>query len=210
VKPRLLDLFCGAGGCSVGYARAGFEVVGVDIGHQPRYPFEFYCADAMHFPLDGFDWVHASPPCQRYSRTKVIHGNPERHPDLIADLRKRLLDNGKPFIIENVPDAPLLNPLMLCGTMFDGLKVYRHRMFEFGLTKKNPVAPRECNHTHRMGKSKGEYHTLEKSPFITCVGHNFQAKSGRIAMQIDWMTRQEMSQAIPPAYTEYIGRAVLR
>ena len=208
MKPRLLDLFCGAGGCSMGYHRAGFDVVGVDINPQPRYPFRFIRANALHFPLDGFDAVHASPPCQAFSTTKGIHGNPDRHPDLIDWMRLRLEKNRAPFIIENVPGAPLIDPLILCGTMFDGLRVYRHRLFECHGFKK-PGPPRECNHTHRMGKSKGEYHTLEKSPFITCVGHNFQAKSGRIAMQIDWMTRDEMAQAIPPKYTEWIGKQLI-
>ena len=97
-----------------------------------------------------------------------------------------------------------MNPLVLCGTMFLGLRVYRHRLFECGRFDIKP--PGRCNHTHRMGKSKGEYHTLDKSPFITCVGHNFQARSGRIAMDIEWMTRDELSQAIPPAYTEFIGK----
>lgn len=209
-RPKLLDLYCGAGGCSVGYHRAGFEVVGVDNRPQKNYPLEFHEADALTFPLDGFDVIHASPPCQRFSKASNIHGNPkDRHPDLMDWTRLRLLTTGKPFVIENVPGAPLDNPIMLCGTMFNGLRVYRHRLFEcHGFEP--PAAPRPCNHSHRMGKSKGEYHTLDKSPFITCVGHNFEAKSGRIAMGIDWMTRDELSQAIPPAYTEWIGRQLIK
>lgn len=212
-KPRLLDLFCGAGGCSTGYHRAGFEVVGVDNRPQKRYPFEFYEADALTFPTEGFDVIHASPPCQRYSRCKYRSPNyraqvKQDHPDLVDPVRFRLRAMGVPYVIENVPEANLVNPAMLCGTMFDGLRVYRHRHFECnGFTVE---APRACNHTHRMGKSKGEYHTLDKAPFITCVGHNFQARSGRIAMGIDWMTRRELSQAIPPAYTEWIGRQLIK
>ena len=210
---KLLDLFCGAGGCSAGYAAAGFEVIGVDIAPQPRYAgCRFIQADAMAFPLEGFDVIHASPPCQAFSRghyrsPRFRAGKGKSAPDLIDWMRLRLLTTGKPFIIENVPGAPLDSPLMLCGTMFDGLRVYRHRLFECHGFK--PTPPRPCNHTHRMGKSKGEYHTLDKSPFITCVGHNFQAASGRIAMGIDWMTRKELSQAIPPAYTEWIGRQII-
>jgi len=210
-KPRLLDLFCGAGGCSMGYHRAGFEVVGVDIKPQPRYQFEFHQADALHYPLDGFDVIHASPPCQAFTSARNMNnGKPhqKQHPDLIDWTRLRLQKNQVPYIIENVPGAPLIDPLLLCGTMFDGLRVYRHRLFECGGFDPGP-APGKCNHTHRMGKSKGEYHTLEKSPFITCVGHNFQAKSGRVAMGIDWMTRDELAQAIPPAYTEWIGRRIV-
>jgi len=206
---RLLDLFCGAGGAAMGYHQAGFEVVGVDIKPQKRYPFEFHQADALTFPLDGFDVIHASPPCQCFSRASHVHGNPkDRHPDLIDGTRLRCLTAGVPFVMENVPGAPLDNPIMLCGTMFDGLRVYRHRLFECHGFTFEPPGP--CSHTHRMGKSKGEYHTLEKSPFITCVGHNFQAESGRIAMQIDWMTRDEISQAIPPAYTEWIGKRLIK
>ena len=210
-RPRLLDLFCGAGGCSMGYHRAGFDVIGVDLHPQKNYPFEFVQADAMTFPLDGFDVIHASPPCQAYSVTRSIHnGNEKRskHPDLVAEVRARLLSARQPFVIENVPGSPLFKPIMLCGTMFVGLRVYRHRLFEcHGFSA---IAPGKCNHAHRMGKSKGEYHALDKSPFVTCVGHNFQARSGRIAMQIDWMTRDEMAQAIPPAYTEWIGKQIIR
>ena len=191
----------------MGYHRAGFEVVGVDINPQPRFPFEFHQADALTFPLDGFDVIHASPPCQRYSVASNIHGNPRyRHHDLVSPTRERL--KTMPFyVIENVPGSPLKNPIMLCGTMFNGLRVYRHRFFECG----GFVIPltMQCNHTHRMGKSKGEYHTLEKSPFITCVGHSFKGSDGRIAMDIPWMTRDELSQAIPPAYTELIGKQLI-
>lgn len=212
-KPKLLDLFCGAGGCSMGYHRAGFDVTGVDINHQKNYPFEFIQADALHYPLDGFDVIHASPPCQAFSKghyrsPRFRAGKGKSAPDLIDWIRLRLLKNGKLFVIENVLEAPLDNPIMLCGTMFDGLKVYRHRLFECGGFDPGP-APGQCNHTHQMGKSKGEYHTLDKSPYITCVGHNFEAKSGRIAMQIDWMTRDEIAQAIPPAYTEWIGKQLM-
>lgn len=190
----------------MGYHRAGFEVVGVDISHRKHYPFEFHCADALTFPLDGFDVIHASPPCQHYSITKSLHK--KEHPDLVGKVRELLLYADKPYVIENVKGAPLRSPLMLCGSMFPGLRVYRHRYFE--MKPKCCFAPATCNHSFPMPKSKGEYHTLDKRKFITCVGHNFQAESGRIAMGIDWMTRKELSQAIPPVYTEWIGGQLIR
>src|SRR5713226_9004155 len=127
-KPRLLDLFCGAGGAAAGYARAGFEVVGVDIRPQPRYPFAFHQADALTCSLDGFDAYHASPPCQLYSRTHRLWKS-SVHPDLVDPLRQRLRATGKPYMLENVPGAPLPGSIVLCGTMF-GLGVLRHRLFE--------------------------------------------------------------------------------
>lgn len=213
-KLRLLDLFCGAGGCSAGYMKAGFDVVGVDINPQKNYPYEFIQADALEILQKygpDFDAIHASPPCQAHSVASNIHnGKPyqKKHPELIEPTRISLLKANRPFVIENVPGAPLMGPVILCGTMFPGLKVYRHRLFECHPFKVDPPGP--CNHIHHMGKSKGEYHTLDKSSFITCVGHNFQAKSGRIAMKIDWMTRDELAQAIPPDYTEYIGRHLMQ
>jgi DNA (cytosine-5)-methyltransferase 1 len=205
VKPRLLDLFCGAGGAAMGYHRAGFEVVGVDIKPQPHYPFEFHQADALTFPLDGFDAIHASPPCQAYSVTRSLRKRV--HPDLVDPTRERLIAAGIPWVMENVKGAPLRNALVLCGTMFDGLRVYRHRLFE----AEPPIyfPPLACNHSFVMPASKGEYHRLDEQAFITAVGHNFQASSGRVAMGIDWMTRDELSQAIPPAYTEWIGRQLI-
>lgn len=188
----------------MGYHRAGFDVVGVDINPQPHYPFEFHQGDAMTWPLDGFDAIHASPPCQAYSITKSLRKR--EHPELVAATRERLIAAGVPWVIENVVGAPLRNPVVLCGSMF-ALRVYRHRLFEC----EPPIyfPPFGCNHTFPMPASKGQYHTLEKGEYITAVGHNFSAASGRIAMQIDWMTRDEMAQAIPPAYTEFIGSQLL-
>jgi DNA (cytosine-5)-methyltransferase 1 len=132
MKPRLLDLFCGAGGTSVGYARAGFEVVGVDIVPQPRYPYAFHQADALTFPLEGFDAYAASPLCQGF--TQMLNWNEQqkdKYPNYIGIIRERFLATGKPYIIENVEGAraSMINPIMLCGLMF-GLRVYRHRLFE--------------------------------------------------------------------------------
>lgn len=211
---KLLDLFCRAGGTSMGYFRAGFEVTGVDIEPQKRYPFRFIQADALEYLKKHwmeYDVIAASPPCQDYSLTKSIHNkNPNRkvYPRLIEPLRELLLTSSKPYIIENVPQAPLINPIVLCGTMFPELRVYRHRHFESNL----PLLPHpnKCNHVYSMPPLMGMYHTLDKHEFITCVGHNFQAKSGRIAMGIEWMTRDELAEAIPPAYTEFIGRQIIK
>jgi DNA (cytosine-5)-methyltransferase 1 len=137
MKPRILDLFCGAGGASAGYARAGFDVVGVDLNPQPRYPFEFHQADALTFPLDGFDAIHASPPCQAYSTMRRGLWKDREHPDLIAPIRDRLIGADVPYVIENVEGARrlLVNPVLLCGTMFglgtkEGNQLRRHRYFE--------------------------------------------------------------------------------
>ena len=199
-KPRLLDLFCGAGGAAMGYHRAGFEVVGVDIKPQPNYPFEFHQADALAYPLDGFDAYHASPPCQFATRLTP----PERrhlHKNLIRPVRNRLENTGGLFVIENVPDARkyLINPLMLCGTMF-GLHTHRHRYFEIS-EDYYPMLPR-CMRIYKPIVVSGT--TRRKSG-------RFEYKVGdvRIAMGIDWMVRKELDEAIPPAYTEFIGRHLI-
>jgi DNA (cytosine-5)-methyltransferase 1 len=212
----LLDTYCKAGGCSVGYNRAGFEVVGVYIEPQPHYPFEFHQADALEFIARygrEFDVIHASPPCQVYSVTAPLSNGD--HPDLVEPTRKALLATGRPYIIENVPGAPLINPIILCGTMF-GLKVIRHRLFET-----RPViwwSPFACNHN---GKSTGSRSLRRKTgltrtislndgcAFVTVAGNNYLADEGREAMGIDWMTKAELSQAIPPVYTEWLGRKII-
>ena len=117
-RPLLLDLFCGAGGAAVGYHRAGFDVVGVDNRPQPRYPYEFHQADAMTWPLDGYDVIHASPPCQAYANVTAWRGRPDSHPDLLAETRQRLEDSGRPWVIENVPEAPIRADYLMCGSAF--------------------------------------------------------------------------------------------
>ncbi|MEA3346944.1 MAG: DNA cytosine methyltransferase [Candidatus Auribacterota bacterium] len=210
-KPRLLDLFCGAGGCSMGYHRAGFDVVGVDINQQKNYPFEFHKADAMLFPLDGFDVIHASPPCQKFSVASNVHRNRgKEYPDLLTPTRKRFRKHGIPFVVENVPNSPMNCTIILCGLMF-GLKVFRHRHFECSEMIMSPAHP-----THG-GKKIGEgyfsvaggagrwksWGTVKRDVSKGTV------KEWRIAMGIDWMTRKELTQAIPPAYTEWIGRQLM-
>ncbi len=193
MKPKLLDLFCGAGGASMGYYRAGFEVVGVDIKPQPHYPFEFHQADALTYPLEGYDAYHASPPCQAYTMMQNIVKSRDTHPDLIASTRDGLITSGSPYVIENVYKAPLNGHLMLCGTSF-GLRIIRHRFFECHWLHLELLPP--CNHSdvydpwHKDGVGQRE-------KLLTAMG-------------IDWfMTRQEVREAIPPAYTEYIGKYLL-
>jgi len=204
---RLLDLFCGAGGAGMGYHRAGFEVVGVDIKPMPRYPFEFHQADALEYLAahgHEFDVIHASPPCQGYSRLAFVR-NMDNYPRIIEQLRDLLLQTVKPYIIENVPDAPLINPLTLCGTMF-GLKTHKHRIFEI----EPPVyfAPAGCTKARvkprGSGKRLAQYFGLDAA-MVTVAGHLFSHAAGSRALGIDWMNRDELAEAIPPAYTEFIG-----
>jgi DNA (cytosine-5)-methyltransferase 1 len=208
-RPILLDLFCGAGGAAMGYHRAGFDVVGVDIKPQPHYPFEFIQADALTFPLDGFDAIHASPPCQPFTRGQALRrGKASEKPDLVAATRDRL-KGGVPWVIENVPGAPLRFPATLCGSMF-GLAVRRHRLFE----SSELIWPlRPCQH-REQGRPVGVYHTMndqvkgiDHSTGKTVYGGRTAAtvEEGGAAMGIDWMTWDEMREAIPPAFTEWVG-----
>jgi DNA (cytosine-5)-methyltransferase 1 len=214
VRLRALDLFCGAGGATKGLQEAGFHVTGVDLAPQPRYVGdEFFQADAMEFPLDGYDLIWASPPCQAYSIANNIHGRTD-HPDLVGSVRARLEARGGLWIIENVPGAPLKNPFTLCGRTF-GLGVKRHRVFEAPFLVLSPPCPRGhpgdwvsiFGHTvlsrgHVIGKAKGGGNRIRRRHLGTEVG--------REAMGIDWMTRKELSQAIPPTYSRFIGEQAVR
>jgi len=200
-KPRLLDLFCCAGGASEGYRRAGFDVVGVDINPQPHYQFEFHQADALTFGLEGFDAYAASPPCQKYTQAQRIRDND--HADLIAPIRARLIATGRPYCIENVTGAPLLRPIELCGAMF-GLRTYRHRLFECNFPVEQPMHPAHEAPQRKMGRP------VQDGEFIKVVGNFSGVDLARKAMGIDWMVRDELREAIPPAYTEYVGRAMLK
>ena len=198
-KPRLLDLFCCAGGAATGYHKAGFDVVGVDICPQKNYPFEFRQGDALEFiAVHGheFDAVHASPPCQAYSETRKIQSN--EHPELIPPTRAALKRLGLPWVIENVPGSPLINPVELCGSMF-GLRTYRHRLFETSFPVTVPEHPQHISPQAKMGRPPKD------GEFIHVVGNFSGVGYARKAMEIDWMNRNEMAQAIPPAYTEYLG-----
>ena len=178
-RPRLLDLFCGAGGSAVGYHRAGFDVVGVDIAPQKNYPYEFHQADAMTFPLEGFDAIHASPPCQAFTTARVIHG--KEHPDLLTPTR-----------------APMRADYRLCGSQFGEPRLVRHRWFEASWPVDLVMLPK-CAHGPEV---------------ISVFGHGGHIYHGvqnwREVMGIDWMTRAELAQAIPPSYTEWIGTQMLR
>lgn len=202
-RPRLLDLFCGAGGAGTGYSRAGFDVVGVDLHPQPRYPFPFVLADVMHYPfhrLDGFDAIHASPPCQAYTKARKLQGN--THVDSVGLVRELLENTGLPWIIENVVGAPLRNPALLCGMMF-GLDVYRHRLFETSFPVPFMLHPSHHVRPVKMGRP------VKPGDIMQPVGHFSNVPQARLAMDIPWMTQGELAQAIPPAYTEWIGRQLL-
>ena len=206
---RLLDLFCGAGGAAVGYHRAGFtDIVGIDNRPQPNYPYTFIQADALNLPVDlaAFDLIHASPPCQSYSALKGLSFGA---PALIERVRSLL--SGRESVIENVIGAPLHDPSRLCGSSF-GLGVRRHRIFEtngFSVALLPPchhaAQPEPIDVTGTGGPFRGERKTggggISRKP------HNLA--HAREVMGIDWMTRSELSEAIPPAYTEYIGAAFI-
>lgn len=213
---RLLDLFCGAGGAGEGYRRAGFDVTGIDIRPMPHNPHRFIQADALEYVRENgheFDFIHASPPCQAHTQLKTML-NAKNHADLIPETRAALRATGKPYVIENVPGASTLAPvLLLCGTMF-GLKaaggeLWRHRYFELSFPL-NAMIP-QCRH--------GNGGAIGRPRVITVVGHSGgRSRNGQEyttaeraeAMGIDWMTGSELSQAIPPAYTEFIGQMAMK
>lgn len=203
---KLLDLYCKAGGASMGYHLAGFDVIGVDIKLQKRYPFEFIQADALEVLADKafisqFDVIAASPPCQTHSATRHLRnaqGKSTDKIDLIPQTREALIDSGKTYIIENVVGAPLIDPVILCGSAF-GLKVRRHRLFESNV----PLIGKACNHKEQ-GKPVGIYGSMRDE--IPNGGHTAKSiEEAREAMGIDWMIWGELVEAIPPAYTKWLG-----
>ncbi len=201
---KLLDLFCGAGGAAMGYHRAGFEVVGVDIKPQPHYPFTFRRDDALSFAREfwsEFSVIHASPPCQAFSVSRFLWK--KKYPDLITPLKEFLYyEQDLPFIIENVPNAPIYPHIILCGSQFNlysGIRpLHRHRWFEIGNYKTFALIP-PCQHGKNTLKVFG--HSSERDGTM---------KERSEAMEINWMTNDELSQAIPPAYTQWIGRQLMR
>lgn len=204
-RPRLLDLFCGQGGAGMGYHRAGFDVTGVDIAPQPRYPFHFVRGDALDYlAAHGHEYAafHASPPCQAYSPLNARCGY--RHTvDLLPPTRAALLALGRPWVIENVPGAPFRYYVMLCGGMF-GLRTYRHRRFESSWYVLQPEHPAHVVRTSTR-KRRADW---DAGLHVSVTG-NVGVYVGREAMGIDWMTGAGLSQAIPPAYTEWIGRRLM-
>ena len=206
---RLLDLFCGAGGAAMGYHQAGFtEIVGVDIDPQPNYPFEFVQADWDEYTtltwIRDFDLIHASPPCQAYSTLKHSPGASE-YPDLVEKVRSALMSFGIPYVIENVVGAPIQGPI-LCGSQFglqaDGFELRRHRVFESSFLFM--VEP--CRHRLPV---LGVYGDLSKNSRPSTRGVKAGIKQAEALMGIDWMTPSELVEAIPPAYTKFIGEQFL-
>lgn len=219
-RPRLLDLFCCAGGAAMGYAQAGFEVVGVDIRYQPNYPFEFLEDDALQHlewlvsrpdKLARYSAIHASPPCQGYSWAAKRWTDVERA-YLIEPTRGLLKASGLPYVMENVPGAPLINPFRLCGEML-GLNVIRHRNFETNFPILVPDHKPHRRPIKRLARD-GSGRTVQRSSYCTVAGHGGESDSFRLedwqaAMGIDWTTKDELVEAIPPAYTKFIGEQLM-
>lgn len=202
-RPRALDLFCGAGGAAMGLHRAGFDVVGVDIEPQPRYPFTFVQGDALDADVRGFDFIWASPPCQAHSITARCH--PQLvYPDMIPATRAKLRAAGVPFVIENVQGAPLIVALKLCGAMF-GLPLYRWRWFESNLLLLGPDRP----DLPRGATLRGEWPCIAGNGCFKGQREMSRKSAWVAALGIDWMLKRELAQAIPPAYSAFIGRQVL-
>lgn len=223
-RPRLLDLFCCAGGAAEGYHRAGFDVVGVDIEPQPNYPYEFHQRDALEVldELDyvaTFDAVHASPPCQGYlnlSRQNEAMGRRLEHDQLIVKVREGLRQHGLPYIIENVENARphMLEPIRLCGSSF-GLPIRRHRLFE----SSEPLVGVPCNHhwqtvprywTGYRPKAPDGTRAERKSTVVQIYGNGGDTHEWGPALGLEGRTPRELAEAIPPAYTEFLGRQLLR
>ncbi len=216
----LLDLFCGAGGAARGYHDAGFTVIGVDINPQPRYPYQFVQADALQFieDLRTLEWemrflaaIHASPPCQHYSAmSRCRPGLTAKYPDLIEPAREQLIKSGRPYVIENVEGAPLVNPVTLCGSHFNlesempgigRVGLQRHRLFETSFPVPDPGP-----HDHFLppvqvtGHGASEHHRAHGKG---------EARASREVMGISWMRRDELCESVPPAYTAYIGQYLM-
>lgn len=221
MKPKLLDLFCKAGGCSAGYAKAGFEVVGVDIKPQPNYPYTFIQADALEILKDKefisqFAVITASPPCQAHSKARSLaearnNGAYGDHVDLIPATRDLLQATGKPYIIENVAGAPLIKPLKLFGSQFKNLYTQRERWFESNMPLVEPDVDRVKMKTPSAGNGIGEDGSISICGSGGVRGLNAKQITlywGFAMGGIDWMSRDELAEAIPPAYTEFLGRQV--
>ncbi|MGW3711374.1 SAM-dependent methyltransferase [Streptomyces albogriseolus] len=195
----LLDTYCKQGGASMGYYLAGFDVVGVDIDDQPLYPFPFIQGDAVEYIRAhgrDYDLLAGSPPCRRYTNAQRIRGND--HPDLIDPTRDAMESTGRPWIIENVQGAPLLDPVTLCGAMF-GLRTYRHRLFESPIPLATKFHPRHLAPVAKMGRP------VRPGEFMHIVGNFTGADLAREILGMPWATREGLRDAIPPAYTKFLG-----
>lgn len=204
MKPRALDLFCCAGGATAGLQRAGFHVTGVDIKMQPNYCGDaFVQADALKppFELRSFDFIWASPPCQAYSSATNTQDKAQ-YPRLIPDVREMLRKSGRPYAIENVEGAPLEQAFVLCGAMF-GLRTYRHRMFESHVFMLPPGHPPHRSPVAKMGRPPRDHE------FLSPVGHFSGVPLARQILELPAASQYELAQAIPPAYSEFIGRQIL-
>ena len=218
---KMIDLYCCAGGAAMGYHQAGFdEIIGVDIVDRPNYPFEFVKMDALEFlrtaDLSDVSFIHASPPCQCYSKLKHLSGNVEKweetHVDLVAPTREALIKTGKPFVIENVEGSPLINPIKLYGSQFPNLYTQRPRLFESNIPLREPVNPKVKHKTGKLGSGPAE------DGFITVAGIKPQRGMNEVQTKlyygfalggIDWMDLKELTQCVPPAYTEFIGKQII-
>lgn len=198
---RALDLFCGAGGASVGLARAGFTVVGVDIAPQPNYPFDFVQMDALECSTQGFDFIWASPPCQAFTAYRRRKDHVAPRPNLIPAVRAKLLSTSVPWVIENVPGAPLQAPIQLCGSSF-GLDIRRHRIFESNYLLTAP----DCDHGWQTPRFPQATNRKNRRRTVEIGVWRIPLQTQHRAMDIDWMTRPELSQAIPPAFAYHIAR----
>jgi DNA (cytosine-5)-methyltransferase 1 len=200
---KLLDLYCGAGGATFGYQQAGFHVTGVDINEQPHYRGNaFHRDDAVEFLLKNykdFDCIHASPPCQHYSNSAIQFRKMGKvYPNLIKKTREALISTKKPYIIENVPHSPLINPITLCGAMF-GLRTYRHRLFESNINLVAPDHPVHQNPNAPMGRKPKDWE------YIQYVGHFSGVPIVKEMTGLTWLNQNELAQSIPPQYTLYLG-----
>jgi DNA (cytosine-5)-methyltransferase 1 len=207
VRPRLLDMCCKAGGAAKGYHDAGFDVVGADTQPQPRYPYAFIQTDALTFDprfLRHFDAIHASPPCQSYTPLGALHPH-KTYPDLIEPMRAMLEASGLPWVMENVMSAPLIKArsITLCGGMF-GLRTYRHRRFESNI---GLVAPEHPPHVIRTATKQRKARWAEG--WHVSITGDVGTYVGPEAMGIDWMSGDELCEAIPPAYTRFIGAQLM-